>query len=241
MRIGKWFIGAGLAIGFGISVGANAATITYDGSTISLTGTGIGAVLTVITLQAQGNNTTEAGSVSWDGSSDVKTGDAGTGASQTLTRTISELSAASIDQTNIALVLQVNQINGGSSPIDINQPFTLYVYNNAGAVIDSATFTPGTPNASTSALTGTGVGTSGYLFNVTGLLATDFTTTTNRIGLTVNPVIDNANDGPETFFLANGDGGIIHHVVTPVPVPNALFGGLGLLGLLAVRRMRTTA
>jgi hypothetical protein len=195
-----------------------AGLITFSGQTGQFSGTGIGSVFTIITLQEQGNGTTEGGSVAWNGSADVITpnpaGTIKTGNSQTQTQLASDLSGV-INQNNIVLVLQVNQNQGGANALNVNNPFTLNVFNNAGTIIDSATFTPGPPNSSTGALAATGQGTSGYIFNVTGLLASDFTTGTNRFGLSVG-IMNNANDGNDTFFLANGQ------VAQPVPAPATL-------------------
>jgi hypothetical protein len=208
--------------------------ITFNGDEGAFSGTGIGSVFTIMTLNAQGQTHTEAGTVSWNGTADVITGDAGTGANQTQTQLVSDLATASIDQTNIDLVLQVNQDKGGGNGLNVNNPFTLNVFDTNGNIIDSATFNPGPPNADTSALTGTGTGHSGWIFHVTGLLATDFATGTNRIGLDVQ-TINNASDGPETFFLANGG------AAQPIPEPSSLgiamtlFAGFGLMG---VRRRR---
>src|SRR5688572_12770810 len=54
---------------------ANAnATLEYLGP-VDLTGTGLGNVNTLLTIQSPANTTTESGSVSWNGSSNVTTGD----------------------------------------------------------------------------------------------------------------------------------------------------------------------
>jgi hypothetical protein len=196
-------------------------TIAFNGETVSLSGTWIGSEFTLMTLQQNGS---EFGSVSWNGSADVidSSGGAGTGASQTQTQPISALSSASIGATNLGVVLQVNQASGGKDPINLTT-FTLNVYNNAGTIIDSATFTAGGSNASTSALTGTGTGTSGWLFHVSGLNASDFTTSTNRIGIIVpsGSPITGSDDGPDTFFLANAGAAT---VVTPEPASISLLG-----------------
>ncbi|HTK78017.1 MAG TPA: hypothetical protein VL371_22310, partial [Gemmataceae bacterium] len=77
-----------------------------------------------------------------------------------------------------------------------------------------------------------GQGTSGYIFNVTGLLASDFTTGTNRFGLDVG-IMNNANDGNDTFFLANGQ------VAQPVPAPpSVLLLGCGALTMAGYRWRR---
>ena len=216
-----------------------AGTISFNGEQGAFSGTGIGSVFTLITLQQKGSATTEAGSVSWNGTSDVITGNAKTGSNQTQTQLVSLLTPAAINQTNLDLVLQVNQNAGGANALDVNHPFTLNVFNSAGTVIDSATFTPGSLNADTSALTGTGTGSSGWIFRVTGLLASDFTTGTNRIGLDVQ-TMNNASSGSETFFLANADAD--PPVLTPEPstivMSSILLAMFGVVGLR--KRMKNT-
>jgi hypothetical protein len=227
-----------VAILFATAGNGVAGLITFSGQQGAFTGTGIGSVFTIITLQQQGSGTTEGGSVAWGGPvlQDVITpnpaGTVKTGNSQTQTQLASSLTAAGINETNIVLVLQVNQNQGGANALNVNNPFTLNVYNNAGTLIDSATFTPGPPNSSTGALPATGQGTSGFLFNVTGLNANDFTTGTNRFGLSVG-IMNNANDGNDTFFLANGG------AAQPVPAPpSVVMLGWGVLTLIGYRWRR---
>jgi len=221
---------------------ARAETISFNGEEGAFSGTGIGAVFTLITLQQKGGTTTEAASVSWNGTSDVITGNAKTGNKQTQTQLVSLLKAAGINETNLDLVLQVNQNAGGANALDVNHSFTLNVFNSAGNIIDSATFTPGSPNADTSALTGTGTGSSGWIFHVTGLLASDFTTGTNRIGLDVQ-TMNNANSGSETFFLANDSADPPVHTPEPstIVMSSIMLAMFGVVGLRKRMKSTTTA
>ena len=61
-------------------------------------GSGLGSVNTLLTIQSPGSSSFEEGSVgrTVDGTSDVLTGDAMSGASQSLTRTIDEVRPAPI-------------------------------------------------------------------------------------------------------------------------------------------------
>src|SRR4051794_27792263 len=97
---------------------AASASLIQDMSYQPQTGSGIGNVLTLLSIQANHRNATESGCVSWNGTADVlgscTTGIAGgdekTGASQTLTRTLSEAGITSPDQ--IRIVFNVNQPGG---------------------------------------------------------------------------------------------------------------------------------
>ena len=66
------------------------AQLVLDGP-VDFGGTGLGSVNTVLTIQSPGSSSTEVGSVWWDGSMDVSSGDAKTGGSQTQTRSLGDL------------------------------------------------------------------------------------------------------------------------------------------------------
>jgi hypothetical protein len=58
-------------------------------------GSGLGSVNTILTLASPGSTSTETGAVAFSGGSDVITGDAKTGSSQTQTRSFADLSVTS--------------------------------------------------------------------------------------------------------------------------------------------------
>src|SRR3954464_11872264 len=77
-----------------------AASSSYASLTLlspeNFSGTGLGSVNTILTITSPGSTTTETGAVSFNGTTDVITGDAGTGASQTQTRTLSSVGVTSV-------------------------------------------------------------------------------------------------------------------------------------------------
>ena len=196
-------------------------------------GTGLGAVNTILTIQAKGNATTETGSVSRIGSADSVTGDAKTGASQSLTRTISELGLTSA--SSVRVVFNAVEPAGDSIRLD---DLVLNFYNSAGSVL----FSSGAFSAVSFADTFTGTGNSGFVFALDTAQAAaaqlavfnqaNFGTV--RVGLSASASL--AAGGNETFFVANSvNGGGGGNGQVPEPATAALIG-LGLLGFAASRR-----
>src|SRR5215472_4281863 len=102
-----------------------------DEGLVTFTGTGIGAVPTILTLQQHGNATTETGCVAWNGSVDVTGscaiqsgtftgGDEKTGASQTQTQPVSDAApvpgfgGSVTGFGNLGLVVDADQPAGSS-------------------------------------------------------------------------------------------------------------------------------
>src|SRR5438477_3887 len=84
------------------------AALVFD-STTTMTGTGLGAVSTILTIQATGQamGGSESGGVTFNGSTDIFAGaDVKTGASQTLTRSIGSLGIT--DAAQIAIVFNAD-------------------------------------------------------------------------------------------------------------------------------------
>ncbi|MFL1463547.1 PEP-CTERM sorting domain-containing protein [Roseococcus sp. DSY-14] len=195
-------------------------------------GTGLGTVNTVLTLQRRGGATTETGSVSWNGTADVRTGDAQTGASQTQTRTLGAIGA---DEANeLRIVFNASEPAGGS--INLNS-LVLTLYGSNGTSL----FTQSLAAGITFTNTNTGTGNSGFIFGLdaAGIAAagTAFSDPLTRIGLSAS--LSDAQGGQETFYAI----AIPNPVVPPppppvgVPVPGAMaLFGLGLLGLTGLRR-----
>ncbi len=209
--------------------GSAHASLVFD-STISQTGSGLGAVDTVLTIQAtgQGMGGTETGSVAWNGSADVTTGDAKTGASQSLTRTIGSLGVT--NASNLRVIFNADQPAGG--PITLSN-LVLSIFSATGQLLfDSGAFTP-----QSFASTHNGIGTNDAVFMLDASQAaaaqSAFGTASNRIGLSAsaNP----ARGGPETFALSS-----VSSPPTSVPEPASLaLLTTALAGFAATRRRRS--
>lgn len=235
----------------GIAVAASTSHASLIGGTLqNLQGTGLGAVNTILTLQSPANTTTETGSVAWNGSSDVRTGDSLTGAAQTLTRTIADAGITSA--ANLRLVFNpVEPQNGVDSTINLTNLVLTFFSPTGTPLFNSGAFSSRTFNASDA-----GIGNSGFVFQLDAAQAaaaqaaafTGSTFSQNRIGLSASA--SSASGGPDTFFIANftGAGGPTTGVPgagtpgggsTAVPEPGtiAIFGlGLAALGVISRRR-----
>lgn len=193
-------------------------------------GTGLGSVNTILTIQ---NTPSETGTVSvgmTSGGADVITGDAKTGASQTQTRSISDLGLTSA--ADLRVVFNATEPAGNSISLD---NLVLSIYSSTGAVLfNSGAFTPVLFSD-----TFTGTGNSGFVFALDATQAAaaqsaGFGSTTNRIGLLATATL--SAGGNETFFVANKGTPVgLPPAAIPEPTTLALLG-LGLLGFAVSRR-----
>ncbi len=186
-----------------------AAYITFQDEFVEENGTGFGNVLNTLTLQQQGSATTEAGSVLWDGTNDVLSGDA---KPQSQTVTVAQLTAEDFNASNLIIILNLNQT--GSDPwLDLHS-FTVRFYTS----VDGSSYFDAPYTGSTLALTpegnGLGTGQAGHVFRIT-FEGTQgdvfFGNDDHRIGVLVDTPIDNqANSGPDNFYIGDAD---VNHVV----------------------------
>jgi hypothetical protein len=225
-RFTPWALASALAM---VGLQANAALTLV--SPVIESGTGLGSVSTVLTIQGSNRSALETGSVGVDSATNtmVITGDAKTGASQTQLWTLGDLGVMSA--SDLRLVFNANE--PASNDITLTD-LVLTLYDTSGAsVFSSSPFTP-VHFDSTSA----GIGTSGFVF---GLDAADVTAASSifagsfdalRVGLSASA--SGFAGGPETFYLASA--------VSAVPEPStfALFAaGFAAMGAVVRRRSNT--
>ena len=200
---------AGLAVCaalIGLLAKPSAASLEFD-ATASLSGQGLGAVLTVLTVQ---NTPSESGCVAWNGSADVigssacpggsgiAGGDEKTGGSQTLTRTIG--AAALTTCADLRIIFNGTENDNQITVDDLR----LTIFNAAGTVLFTSGPLTGKPIFFAD-LAG-GVGSSGKVFKLDAaqITAADAanacSVNTNRVGLASS--LSGSSSGNETFALA---------------------------------------
>jgi len=226
----------GLAVGaaLGLAAASSHAELTLL-SPENFSGTGLGSVNTILTIQSPASTSSENGTVAWNGSADVISGaTALTGASQTQTRTLTELGITSAAGLRVVF----NAAEPGGDAITLNS-LTLTIYNANGSTF----FTAPLDHSYSFADTFTGTGNSGFVFGLTGTEASQLQTLLNPLGGNFSSLraglfaaATNATGGNETFFAAQS--GI---PTTAVPEPESyamMLAGLGMLGFIARRRRR---
>ena len=226
---------AALALSVGVTHSPASATLVFD-STQDLTGTGLGAVNTVLTIQSPGSSTTEQGCVGRSlgcpgGTLNTTPSDPGrviggtlggnelTGDAQTKTILGSTLGTTSASDLRIVFNPQ-EPGSAGLQSISVND-LRLTIYHSDGSIQFSSGALPSAINFADA--TG-GVGQAGFVFRLDGTQAATAGTidATDRIGLSA--LITNAQGGPETFFVTKA--------ATAVPEPTTwLLLGSGLMGL----------
>ncbi|WP_154667896.1 hypothetical protein [Pseudoduganella violaceinigra] len=188
--LGKALLGAALAI----ASYSSHASLIYLGP-ITQGGTGIGAVSTVLTLKDNSGKgcCTSSGAVSYNGSSDVRTGDAQGGA---LSKTWSITDLGWTDFASARIVFNADEPAGNGINLD-NMVMTIYD-TSGGALWNSGLFTP-----ISFASTAHGIGNSGELFGLDApqaAAAQAYFNGMNRIGLMA--AVSDAQGGHDTFYLS---------------------------------------
>lgn len=202
-------------------------------------GTGLGAVNTILTLNSPANTTFESGSVSFG---NVTSGDVMTGASQTQTRTLGELGVESASSLRVVF----NALEPGNDDIGITlADLVLNIYSPSGDLL----FTSGAFTPINFADTFTGAGNSGFVFALdaeqqaaaAGAFGASFQA--NVVGLSATAGCNagspdgclGATGGFETFFVANANGGPVPAI--PEPETYALMlAGLGMVAFILRRQ-----
>lgn len=245
----KHFLKTAIAACFMIAASPSHASLIYVGPAPA-TGTGIGTVSTILTIQSPSNTTTEVGGVSFNGTGDVTSGTGvKTGSSQTSTYSLGDIGASDASQLRIVFnAVEPGNTAGGANGITLDN-LVLTIYNPSGGVL----FNSGAFSALTFDSTFNGTGQSGYLFKLDPAQAAAAQAAAfggnfqiNRVGLLASA--SDATGGFETFYLRAdavtppGDGGGGSNGgpgnSVPEPVPLALIG-IGLVSLLAFKRRRS--
>jgi len=232
-----------LALSFFVISVAPAGMIVRNG-TVDDIGKGFGNILVVLSLHDSGSKADglQDGSISWNGTKDVATGDDVTNQSQT--QTVAAMLAKGINSTNLAIVLNLNN----NAPLH-TRDFVLKGFDAAGNELFTSRYEvkddPDFDGKGVKLDPATGQGSAGNLFLVKGTdsgstsLADFFKNPTNRVGMEV-PVGQGQYDSPEggsdDFYVAAG--------IAPVPEPASMtLLGIGVAGIMGYgwRRRRQVA
>jgi hypothetical protein len=231
---------------------SHAALILDNPSSVNLSGTGIGNVNTILTIESPANTTSETGSVAWNGTTTTTTGNVTSGGNGVVQNQAVTLGSAGFttaanlaaDLANLRIVFNAQEPGSPDNGINLSN-LVLSIFSPTGSTL----FTSGTFAGSNFATTQTGVGNSGFVFKLDGADIAAATTAlsgsnfslNDRLGLAASAL--NATGGPETFFTvrfqngANGGGGGGAGIPVPEPATLAIMG-LGFAALGMARRRK---
>ena len=233
MNVFRTVMAAGAAALFAGILGAGSARadVIYLGD-FNRTGTGLGAVPTLLSIQGKRNDmdrnpTTETGKVGWNGTVDFTTGDTAAHG-QNQTRTLGELGVT--QARDLRIVLNLNE-PGNDSMITL-QDLVVTAYGMNGAVVFTGAYTGPDLNLFDRG----GIGNSGSAFGLDAAQAAQLQAVYSpnlRIG--VESTIINVGGGFETFY--GGSAAKVQNTAIPEPGTMTLLG-MGALGALGVIRRR---
>jgi hypothetical protein len=200
-----------------VLTGGTASASLIDEGPLTLSGTGLGAVPTILTVQSTGNAANEAGCVGWNGTADVTGtctigagidstntfagGQEKSGASQTQTQLVSNATdlkgfSGPISYADLGLVMNIGQPGGGS--IDLTS-LILTVYDHGTAT----SFPLSCPAGGCSFTSSTsGLGKSDELFGISSDELTNPGTVSSTAHVGVAASFTGTQGAPESFFLA---------------------------------------
>jgi len=189
--------------------------------------------LAALNLQHRGNSTTESGGVRYTRNGDLDFGDISAGPHQS---TVSFTDLGLARASDLSIILNINEANGGlKAPIIVNA-LTLTAYDQSGNAVFSASLVNG-PVSLDQFRHGQGAN-SDFAFGLDSEAAARLQAAISQdpaLRLGLSATLTNVNGGPERFSYCGAPG--------PVPEPATMvLLGTGLAGIAgAVRRRRKTA